>query len=196
MRQPDRVERSDHAAPDEEQRRHDVPVGGEVRHQEGADEADDRAAEQQMAAVADAVADHADRDLQHDVAEADHREQQRCVRFRIADARAIDRKQREAAGLDRAEDQHRGGGGRHKPDEAEEAGRFFLALRVDRRAFAPGGQHGNRRDRDQAEGHAERQESPGCRAARRATDPRRSRATARWRRCRARSRAGAAAPRC
>ena len=87
------------------------------------------------------------------------REQQRRVRFRIADARAIDRKQREAAGLDRAEDQHRGGGGRHQPDEADEACRLFLALRMDRRAFAPGGQHGNSRHRDQAEGDAERQKT-------------------------------------
>ena len=42
---------------------------------------------------------------------------------------AIDRKQREAAGLDRAEDQHGGGGGRHQPDEADEAGRLILAVR-------------------------------------------------------------------
>ncbi len=72
MGKPDRIECCDHTAPDEEEGRHDVPVGGEVPHQEGADEADDGAAEQQVAAVADAVAEHADRDLEQDVAEADH----------------------------------------------------------------------------------------------------------------------------
>ena len=103
MGQADRVECRDDAAPDEQHRRGDVPVGRKPRQRQHAGEPDRRAGEQQDAAVADAVAEIAERDLQQNVAEADHRQQQGCVGFGIADAVAVDREQGEAAGLDRAD---------------------------------------------------------------------------------------------
>ena len=87
---------------------------------------DRRTGEQQQAAVADAVADDAERDLQDHVAEADHGQQQCGIGLRIADAVAVDRKQRETAGLDGAEHQHRRGRGRHQPDIAPEADRLLV----------------------------------------------------------------------
>jgi hypothetical protein len=80
------------------------------------------------------------------------------VGFRITDAAAVDGKQRESAGLDRAEHQHRGGRGRNHPDIAQETA-GFLAVDVKHRAFLARRQHRDGGQGDQRHGDAERQEA-------------------------------------
>ena len=80
------------------------------------------------------------------------------VGFRIADARAVDREQREAARLHGAEDQHGRGGRRHQPDEADEAA-WISPSETMAGLSSPCREHRDGRHRHQAEGDAERQES-------------------------------------
>ena len=158
MGKADRVERGDDAAPHEQQGRHQVPVLRKMRHHQCAEQPDGGADQQQVAAVADPVADHAKRYLQEHVTEADHGQQKCCIRLGIADTVAIDREQRETAGFHGAEHQDGRGGRGNKPDILQEA-TGLLAFGADGRAFLAGCQDRYRGNHHQYDDDAEGQET-------------------------------------
>ena len=102
---------------------------------------------------------------------------------------AIDRKQREAAGLDGAEDQHGGGRGRHQPDVAQEAAGLRRRESMRRAFVASAASTGMAATITSAKVTPNGRKPLAAEMGEQPRARRRSRATGRWRRCRARSRA-------
>src|SRR5690606_32923170 len=85
-----------------------------------ANQAGGGAEKQKLAAIRDTIADKPKRNLHQDIAKPDHREEKRCIGFRITDTCAEDRKEGETAGFHSTEYEDGHGGGWNSEDEGQE----------------------------------------------------------------------------